>query len=255
MQAVRGDMNFKMKGIRQFGLSLLLCVALGVQTQAAGSAAPKLAPEKQALLNQMQEDISRQEAAYWAWRIGAQKDITLETLRSFSKHWIYGAEAKRQLLQDIERRVKAGRISPLKPEMRVAFDAAMRDLQSFYHGAPRWQEQLCAVRNPEMEIAGTAFNYLSRVRKLQDDHKQASGKYAAALNDLPGLAEIADDANFNIDPHYTKSPLYADHLGWEMTLTRKSAKGQEPYTVTFTEDGFLATSLIPVSANPMFACE
>ena len=248
-------MNFKMMGIRQFGLSLLVCAALGAHALAAGKAAPALSPEKQALLNQMQEDISRQEAAYWAWRIGAQKDITLDTLRSFSKHWIYGAAAKKQLLADIEKRLKAGRISPLKPEMRVAFDAAMRDLQSFYHGAPRWQEQLCAARNPEMEIAGTAFNYLTRVRKLQDEHKQGSGKYAAALNDLPGLAEIVGDANFNIDPYYAKSHLYADPLGWEMTLTRKVAKGQEPYTVTFTEEGFLATSLIPVSANPMFACE
>ena len=248
-------MNLKMRGIRQFGFSLVFCAALCAQALAAGKAAQKLAPEKQALLNMMQDDIAKQEAAYWAWRIGSQKDITLETLRSFSKHWIYGADAKKQLLRDIEKRVKSGRISPLKPEMRVAFDAAMRGLQSLYDGAPRWQQQLCAARNPEMEIAGTAFNYLSRVRKLQDEHKQASGKYASALKDLPGLAEIAGDANFNIEPYYEKSALYADPLGWEMTLTRKAVKGQQPYTVTFTEEGFLATSLIPVSANPMLACE
>lgn len=98
-------------------------------------------------------------------------------------------------------------------------------------GVPRF------IRSVERSKAAEAFTYLAAVREAQERYSAREGTYA---ND-PATIDIGLAA-----PRYFTVPTaitLTGQNGWSLTLTRVGASsGYGPYTVTFTQDGYDATS-------------
>ena len=96
------------------------------------------------------------------------------------------------------------------------------------------------LKSVERSKASEAFKYLATLRAAQERHQARQGTYATVLTDL----DIEESA-----PKYftigTVAPGDTSSIedSWSLTLTRQGASaGYGAYTVTFTQDGYDASS-------------
>ena len=101
-------------------------------------------------------------------------------------------------------------------------------------GVPRFRDAV------ERSKASEAFNYLGAIRASQERYHARQGTYADAITSL--------DIKMSAPKYFTVGIIQAGSTGsledsWTMALTRSGAPaGYGAYTVTFTEEGFDATS-------------
>ena len=101
-------------------------------------------------------------------------------------------------------------------------------------GVPRF------IKSVERSKAAEAFTYLSAVRAAQERYQARQGTYAGTMDEL--------DVRTTSPKYFAAGAITAGSTGslknsWQMTLTRTgTSSGYGAYTVTFTQDGFDATS-------------
>ncbi len=99
----------------------------------------------------------------------------------------------------------------------------------------------------ERSKAAEAFNYLSSVQAAQERYHARQGTYASLVTDL--------DIKMTTPKYFTTGAVAAGSTGsledsWTLTLTRQGASaGYGAYTVTFTEEGYDANSVVSTIVN------
>lgn len=69
------------------------------------------------------------EARYWAYRIsGPNADISFEELDKHSKNWVGSQEENAKLMQEINKYIKNGKVSPLTPKEKESLDNAKQQI-------------------------------------------------------------------------------------------------------------------------------